>query len=137
MATETATPVDDVRRDVRLVGILLLGLIVAALQPLPFSLAGIPFGILAVLLAIRALTRLGKLRRAGGQVRGQVALSAGLGLAAVVTATLVSEAVLYPLAAEREQCLAGAVTNTARERCENEHQQRLEDFLDRFDVRQR
>jgi hypothetical protein len=29
------------------------------------------------------------------------------------------------------------VTNTARERCEDEHQQRLEDFLNRFDVRQR
>ena len=132
MATETATPVEDARRDVRLVGVLLLALIIASVQPLPFSLAGIPFGVLTVLLAVRALGRLGRLRRAGGRPRGQLALSAGMGLAAVVTATLLSQAVTYPVAAEREECLAGAVTNVARQICEDQHRERLEDWRDRI-----
>jgi hypothetical protein len=129
MATQAPTPVADTGRDVRLVGVLLLGLVVVAVQPLPFSLAGIPMGVLAAVLALRALGRLGRIRRAGGRPRGQVALSAGMGLAAVVTLNLLSEAVIYPVSAELESCLAGALTNTARERCETEHQQRLEEFL--------
>ena len=130
MATTPAPPVEDVRRDVRLVGILLLALIVVSYLPLPFKLAGIAFGLVTVVLSIRALNRLGRLRRAGGQPRGQLALSAGLGLASVVTVMLGYEALTYPVAVDRERCLAGAVTLGAREQCEERYRERIEDFLE-------
>ena len=130
MATTPAAPVEDVRRDVRLVGVLLLALIVVAYLRLPFKLAGIAFGIVTVVVAIRALTRLGRLRRAGGQPRGQLALSAAMGLASVVTVMLGYEAVTYPVAVERERCLAEAVTLVAREHCEQRYRERIEDFLE-------
>jgi len=130
MATTPATQVEDVRRDVRLVGMLLLALIVVSYLPLPFKLAGIAFGLVTVVLSIRALNRLGRLRRAGGRPRGQVVLSAGMGLAAVVTLMLGYEAVTYPVAVDRERCYAGAVTRGAREQCEARYRERMEDFLE-------
>ena len=130
MATTSATPVDDARRDVRLVGILLLSLIVITYLPLPFRLAGIAFGLLTIVLSIRGLHRQGKVRRAGGKPQGQIALSVGLGLASVVTMLTMTDAVIYPIAAERERCLAGAVTRTASELCEARHRERLEDLLE-------
>jgi hypothetical protein len=130
MATTPATPVEDVRRDVRLVGVLLLALIVVSYLPLPFKLAGIAFGLVTVAVSIRALGRLGRLRRDGGQPRGQVALSAGMGLASVVTLMLGYEAATYPVAVDRERCLAGAVTRTAREQCELQYRERIQDFLE-------
>jgi hypothetical protein len=130
MATTPATPVHDVSRDVRLVGIMLLALIVVTYLPLPFKLAGIVFGLVTVVLSVRALGRLGQLRRRGGRPRGQVALSAGMGLASVVTVMLGYEAITYPVAADREQCLAGALTRGAREQCEEQYRERIEDFLE-------
>jgi hypothetical protein len=120
MATTEAPAVDDLRRGVRLVGILLLSLIVVSQLPLPFRLAGIAFGVAAVVVSLRALGRLSQLRRAGGRPPGQVALSVGMGLASVVTVLLLVDAVAYPVEYEHQRCLAGAMTNTAREDCDRQ-----------------
>jgi hypothetical protein len=130
MSTTPATTVEAVRRDVRLVGILLISLIVVAYLPLPFKLAGIAFGVVTVALSIRALGRLGRLRREGGRPRGQLALSAGMGLASVVTLMLGYEALTYPVAADREECLSGAVTLASRERCEEQYRERIDQWLE-------
>jgi hypothetical protein len=132
MATTPAPAVDDLRREVRLVGVLLLALIVVSQLALPFRLAGIAFGVAAVALSIRSLGRLARLRRAGGRPRGQVALSAGMGLAGVVTVLLLLDALLYPVAIEHQRCLAGAVTRTARQDCDQQAERDTREHLDQI-----
>ena len=123
MATTQAPAVDDLRRGVRLVGVLLVSLVVVSQLPLPFRLAGIAFGVATMAIAVRSLGRLSRLRRAGGRPRGQVTLSAGLGLAGVVTVLLLVDALAYPVAIEHQRCRADAITRTAQAECDSRQQQ--------------
>ena len=132
MATTQAPVVDDLRRGVRLVGVLLVSLVVVSQLDLPFRLAGIAFGVATMAVAIRSLSRLARLRRAGGRPRGQVTLSAGLGLAGVVTVLLVAEALAYPVAMEHQRCLSGAVTRTAQGECDRRQEQDVRDHFERM-----
>jgi hypothetical protein len=68
----------------------------------------------------------------GGRAPGRLPVSVGLGVAGVVLLFLLAEAAFYPLVADLERCLAGANTNTARARCQDESQQRLTDLVERL-----
>lgn len=120
MATTQAPAVDDVRRGVRLVGVLLVSLVVVSQLALPFRLAGIAFGLATMAIAVRSLGRVSRLRRAGARPRGQVTLSAGLGLAGVVTVLLLVDALAYPVAMEHQRCRADAITRTAQAECDRQ-----------------
>jgi hypothetical protein len=132
MATTQAPAVDDLRRGVRLVGVLLVALVVVSQLPLPFRMAGIGFGVAAMALAVRSLSRLSRLRRAGGRPRGQVTLSASLGLAGVVTLLLAAEALAYPVAMEHQRCRAGAITRTAQAECDRQQEEAAREHFERL-----
>jgi len=132
MATTEAPAVDDLRRDVRLVGVLLVSLVVVSQLALPFRLAGIAFGVASMAISLRSLGRLSRLRRAGGRPRGQLTLSAGLGLAGVVTMLLLAEALAYPVAMDHQRCLAGAVTRTAQDECDRQQEKDAREHFERL-----
>lgn len=127
-ATATRSPAEVGRRAshrLRLFAVLLLALLVVETLPLPWRLSGLGFGLFAIGTGIRLLVDLAALRRAGLAAKGWISVSVGLGLATVVTLTLASEAVFYPLVSQHEQCLAGALTNTAADQCQQTLDQRV------------
>ena len=120
------------RGRIRLFGLLMAALLIVMTLPLPFRLAGIAFAAGAIFMAIRSLTALASLRRLGVRSRGQVGISLGLGVAAMILLFLAAELVYYPVVADFERCSAGANTRTAQQACEQRSQQRLNEILDRL-----
>lgn len=120
------------RGRIRLFGLLMAALLIVMTLPLPFRLAGIAFAAGAIFMAIRSLAALASLRRLGVRSRGQVGLSLGLGVAAVLLLFLAAELAYYPVVADFERCSAGANTRTAQQACEQRSQQRLDEILDRL-----
>ncbi|MFI7588230.1 hypothetical protein ACIB24_14270 [Spongisporangium articulatum] len=56
----------------------------------------------------------------------------GLGLVAVLSFSVVADAAFYRVNADTEDCLAGANTEVARQRCYDDRQQRLQNIVDRL-----
>lgn len=109
----------------RLFGVLLLALLVVETLPLPWRLSGLGFGVLAIGTGIRLLSDLATLRRGGQPANGWIGASVGLGLATLMTLMLCSEALFYPLVSEQEDCIAGALTYTAQQQCQQTLEQRM------------
>ena len=115
-------------RRLRLFGVLLLAMLAVEMLPLPWRLSGLGFGLLAIGTGIRLLSDLASLRRGGLPAGGWIGVSVGLGLATLMTLMLVSEAVFYPLVSQQEDCIAGALTHTAQEQCQQTLEQRMADL---------
>jgi hypothetical protein len=112
-------------RRLRLFGVLLLALLVVETLPLPWRLSGLGFGVLAIGTGIGLLSDLAALRRGGQPANGWIGVSVGLGLATLMTLMLGSEALFYPLVSEQEDCIAGALTHTAQQQCQQTLEQRM------------
>jgi hypothetical protein len=108
-------------------GMLLLAAVLTTTLPLPWQAASLAFVIAALVVGIRAFVLAW---RAG--VRGVVLPMLGLGVASagLVAVTVLSLLVVWPQQLERQECLAGAVTIAATERCEAEFRRSLEERLD-------
>jgi hypothetical protein len=136
----TSTQPPDIRavsEQLRLFLIVLVGLILVTQLELPFRLAGILLGLLAIWLGVRLLVRMTRLRRIGVRPRGPIVVSVGLGLSGVLVVTLLAEAAYYPLAADLEACRSGANTETARKACDNAARDRIDHLVERLRNREK
>jgi hypothetical protein len=108
-------------------GVLLLAAVLTSTLPLPWQAASLVFVLTALVVGIRALVLAWR-----GGVRGAVLPMLGLGLASagLVAVTVLSLLVIWPQQLERQNCLAGAVTIAATERCEAQFRRSLEERLD-------
>lgn len=109
-------------------GVLLIAGMLTSTLPVPLQLAGVAFLVAAIvvgIVALRAVWRSG--------VRGSlpIVLATGLGLAAVMTLSSVALLALWPVQAERQECLRDALTISAREACEAQFQDSLDDLVER------
>lgn len=135
MPTTTPTQPPDVKavsEQLRLFLIVLVGLILVTQLELPFRLAGIALGVLAIWLGVRLLVRITRLRRTGVRPRGAIVVSVGLGLSGVLVLTLLAEAAYYPMASDLEACRSGANTETARKSCDDAARDRIDRLVDRL-----
>ena len=117
---------EQVREQLRLFLILLLGLIVVNQLPLPFRLGGFVLSLALGWVGIRLLIGMSALSRAGAPVRGWPSVIIGLALAGVLTLVLAVQAALYPITVDHERCLSGANTLKAKATCDQIYQDRLD-----------
>ena len=132
MAVIDRQGVERARRHVQLFALLMFALVVVWSLSLPWALAGIAFAVAAAWAGVVSLVDLARLRRAGQPGRGTWLVAAGLGLTAVLLLSLISRAIYYPIIAERERCLAGALTDTAAQACQEHAQDRIDNLLSRL-----
>ena len=113
------------RRVLHFALLLLAGVITSAL-PLPWQAASLGFVVAALVAGVRALS---SVWRAG--LRGVLVpmLAIGLAFTALMSIALASLLALWPVQLERQQCLAGALTIAATEKCQVDFQTTLEDRL--------
>jgi hypothetical protein len=108
-------------------GVLLLAAVITSTLPLPWQAASLVFVGGALVVGVRALALAWR-----GGVRGAVLPMLGLGLASagLVAVTVLSLLAVWPQQLERQECLAGAVTIAATERCEAQFRRALEERLE-------
>ena len=126
---DVPTP-EQLREQLRLFLVLLLGLIIVNQLPLPFRLGGFVLSLAIGWVGIRLLIGMSALSRTGARVPGWPSVIIGLGLAGVLTLVLVVQAAYYPLNADREKCLSQANTLKAQEDCDQEFQDRFKELTD-------
>ncbi|MDQ1287577.1 MAG: hypothetical protein QG622_1142 [Actinomycetota bacterium] len=123
--------VDRAARRFKLFGVALVATLVVAGLPLPARLTGLGFAGLAIWAGIRLLLDLTAVRRAGQPTAGWLTAAAGLGLAVLMFLRFGLEITVYPLLAEQERCLSGAITHQDRDDCRIQFEQRQEEILRR------
>lgn len=108
-------------------GLLMLASLVTASLALPWQAAGLAFALAAVVMGARAMRAVW---RAG--LRGALVpvLAIGLAFAAMLSASLATMLVLWPVQVERQDCLRDALTISAREACEQQFQDALTERLE-------
>lgn len=116
---------ERLRARTRLFGVLLVASVLTAFLPLPWKLSTLAFGIACVVVGFQVIFALAASRRAGGEARGFLGVSVGLGVAAVLVVVTLLQAVLYPAFSDYQRCLSTASTLSARERCADELRPRL------------
>ena len=116
---------EQVREQTRLFLVLLLGLIVVQLLPLPFRLGGLVLALGIGWVGIRLLIGMSALSRAGTRVRGWPSVIIGLGLAVMLSFVLIGEIAIYSIIVDQERCLSGANTLKAKANCEKIYQDRI------------
>lgn len=111
----------------RLVGILLLSSVLVATLPLPWQAAALLFALAALVMGIRTLV--GAVRaRARGMLPGVVA--ALVVLSALWSFGSTGRLLAWSVEVERQECMAGALTVTATQACEQAYQKGLVDLQD-------
>ncbi|WP_250448645.1 hypothetical protein, partial [Actinotalea sp. C106] len=118
----------EASRQVMHFGLMMLATILAVSLPLPWQAAALAFALGAVVLGIRALRAVWRSGLRGALV---AILGFGLGLAALLTLSLVTMLALWPVQMERQSCLRDALTISATTACEDQFQQRLDETLER------
>jgi hypothetical protein len=126
---------EQVREQLRLFLILLLGLIIVSQLPLPFRLGGFVLSLGIAWVGIQLLIGLRALGRTGMSVRGWPSVIIGLVLAGALTLILAVQAVLYPMTADHERCLSEANTLQAKATCDRNYRDRLDDLTRDFENR--
>jgi len=117
----------------RLFGVALLAtLLVTGGLDLPWRLSGLGFGALVIWSGARLLGDLGALRRAGTPAPSRGGVIVGLGLTALMMLVLLGELVLYPLVADQERCLGGAITHQDQAQCRLDYERRQRELMHRF-----
>lgn len=106
--------------------LLLLATLVMSATALPWQASALVFAVGALVTGVRALR---SAVRSG--LRGIVLpVGVGLGVTAVMTLSLLTLVALWPLQAERQDCLRRALTVSAQEACEQQFSETLEERLD-------
>lgn len=107
-------------------GLLMLATLVTAAMPLPWQAAGLAFAVATVVVGIRALQAAW---RAGLRTLVPL-LGVGLAFAMLMSVALGAMLALWPLQVERQDCLRDALTISARETCEADFQESLQERLE-------
>lgn len=107
--------------------LLLVAALVTASLPLPWQVAGVVFALASLVAGVRALHAVW---RAGMRGALPAMVAVGLVFATLMTLSLSTLLALWPLQAERQSCLADALTISANEACEQQFQDRLSEYLD-------
>jgi len=102
------------RRSARLFGIFLLGAVALNTLPEPARAVALPFVIAAAVFGIRALVLASRAHVRGGLVP---MLAGGVAISVVWALYLGTLVVIWPMIADREECMAGALTATATDEC--------------------
>ena len=109
-----------------LFSLLLLGALLSARLPLPWTTVGFLFTVVALVVGAMGLAAALQVRR-----RGTAAvLAGGLVLALVVLLTQAVSLATWRFQQERLDCLSGAVTDQARARCETALREGVTDWLE-------
>ncbi|GEL94539.1 hypothetical protein [Cellulomonas composti] len=113
---------------------LVLAGVLTGLFPVPWSGVSLVFAAAAIVVGIRALV---VALRAGA--RGSLPVMLGVATASAAGWLVISLALtlLWPLQIERQDCLAGALTLTAQQRCEIAFEQGVKDWRTEFEERTR
>lgn len=117
---------EALRKRLGLFLLLLVASLLVLSLPLPFQVASVVFSAWAVVVGARAVVAAWR----GGIRRAAVPLAAGLvGIAMWMTLSAGLQLALWPVLLERQDCLREALTTSAREACEADYQQGIEDRL--------
>ena len=100
-------------------GLLALVAVLATALPLPWGLAAIPFTAAALAAGVVALVATVRARVRAAPV---VVLSVGLALVTALLAALLVQLLFYPVVASAQECQRAAITEQAREQCDEELQ---------------
>ncbi|MCL3859907.1 hypothetical protein [Actinotalea sp. K2] len=113
-------------------GLLMLASLVTSSLALPWQVAALGFALAALVQGVRALRAIW---RAG--VRGVLVpvVASGVALTAVMSLSMLLLLALWPVQMERQDCLGGALTISAREACESRFQESLTEFLEQYGQR--
>lgn len=112
-------------------GLLMLASMVTSSLPLPWQAAALVFAVAAVVVGVRALRAVWVSGLRGGLL---VIVSVLLGLAGMTTVSLATMLALWPLQMERQECLHGALTIAAEERCNDAYDDALRSRLNQMTV---
>ncbi|WP_213283909.1 hypothetical protein [Cellulomonas hominis] len=112
-----------VGRLVRHFGVWLVAGVAASLLPLPWQAATVLFLVGAVLAGARALRTVAVARLRGGLLP---MLVGGLLLTGLLLAGMLSSLVAWGPVTDRQRCLEGALTESARATCERDYRQAVE-----------
>lgn len=104
---------------------LVAGVAVGAMLPLPWRLASVAFLVGAAVAGVRALRAVVRARMRGGLVP---MLAVGLAMTAVLAFTSLASLVLLPADLAQQDCLEGALTQSAKAQCARDYQDALEDL---------
>jgi len=115
------------RGHARTFGLLLLASAILGTLHVPWQALALPFIVAAVVYGIRAA-----LTASRAHVRGALVpmLVVGIAISAVWAMVAGGMLLLWPLQAERQACLADALTHTARAQCEQDFRHGLEEWQD-------
>jgi hypothetical protein len=119
-------------RLVRHFGIWLVAGVLVTLLPLPWRVASIAFLVGAVVTGVRALRTVLRSPLRGGL---PAMLAAGLLVTAMVLVGSLGSLATWPVDAERQACLDGALTRTAQQACERDYEDGLADLTERLTSR--
>lgn len=114
-------------------GLLLLAAFVTSSLRLPFSVAAIGFATWGVVVGVQAILAV---HRAKIRTPLLPALVLGVGLTGLMVVSFLFSSLLWPLEAARQECLDAALTQAARERCEEEFAEGLTSWVERIVPRQ-
>ncbi len=117
----------DVARRTRTFAVLMLATLLTGTFPVPWQGASLVFGAIALVVGIRALVRAVR-----GHVRGAMIglLAGGTGLTAFWLVVSAGMTLMWPLYLDRQECLAGALTVSARHECEATFERSVQDWLE-------
>lgn len=110
-------------------GLLLLAGMVTSTLPLPLQVAAIGFMVAAVVVGVVALVAVW---RSGLRGTLPIVLGVGIGVAGLMAASLTALLALWPAQMARQDCLRDALTISAREACEREFQESVDEVVERF-----
>ncbi len=104
-------------RRVNRFGIIAIAALVAGSLPLPWSLAGLAFGLLALVVGVMALVASLDARLKAGPI---TLLSVSLAIVAVLVLVQLLRVVIYPATVADQECRAQALTEAALAACDAE-----------------
>lgn len=111
-----ATPVPAAVRPVRMFSLCLVAAVIASYQPLPWRFGAGVFLVAALVYGVRALLAL-----VGSARPTQVAVVSGLlVLSVLLLLAQVAQLIAYPLVVEHQRCVDAAITERARQACDDE-----------------
>jgi hypothetical protein len=106
-------------RLVRHFGVYLLASILVSTLPLPWRVATVAFLAGATVTGVRALMAVSRARLRGGLLP---LLTVGLVMTGVLATATLGSLAMWSVDADRQECLAGALTQTAQAACEQQYQ---------------
>ena len=116
----------------RLFGLLVLSSLLVSTLPLPWQAASLVFALVGLVVGGRAL----QLALRSG-ARGSLPAALGLGVAVAFFWSFVTAGMLllWPVQVAHQECVAGALTVSARHACEQQYEQDLKDWQSRLEQR--